>query len=57
MGLQQFGLANEIITTAFAVTLSALGVAFALASGLGGREAAAEQVREWRNRLKSGRDD
>ncbi len=57
MGLRQFGLANEIITTGFAVTLGALGVTFALAFGLGGREAAADQVREWRDKLKSGRDD
>lgn len=57
MGLRQFGLANEIITTAFAVTLGALGVAFALAFGLGGREAAAEQLREWRNKVKSRRND
>ena len=56
MGLRQFGLANEIITTGFAVTLGALGVTFALAFGLGGREAAAEQVREWRNKLKSDRE-
>jgi len=54
MGLQQFGLANEIVSTAFAVTLSALGIAFALAFGLGGREEAAEQLREWRKKIKSG---
>ena len=57
MGLQQFGLANEIVSTAFAVTLSALGIAFALAFGLGGREEAAEQLREWRKRIKSSRDE
>ncbi len=57
MGLQQFGLANEIVSTAFAVTLSALGIAFALAFGLGGREEAAEQLREWRNRIKANRDE
>ena len=56
MGLRQFGLANEIITTAFAVTFGALGVAFALAFGLGGREEAAEQLHEWRERLKSGEE-
>jgi len=56
MGLRQFGLANEIITTGFAVTLGALGVTFALAFGLGGREAAADQVREWRDKLKSDRE-
>lgn len=51
MGLRQMGLANEIIVTAFSLTLGALAVAFALAFGLGGREEAAEQVKEWRRRL------
>lgn len=51
MGLRQMGLANEIIVTAFSLTLGALAVAFALAFGLGGREEAAEQVREWRRKL------
>lgn len=40
MALRQMGLANEIITSAFTIVLGALGVAAALAFGLGGREAA-----------------
>ena len=52
MGLRQMGLANEIIVTAFTLALGALAVALALAFGLGGREAAGEQVKEWRDRLR-----
>lgn len=44
MALRQMGLANEIITLAFGLTLGALAVAFALAFGLGGREAAGREV-------------
>ena len=40
MALRQMGLANEIITSAFAILMGAAGVAFALAFGLGGRESA-----------------
>lgn len=44
MALRQMGLANEIIIIAFAATIGALAVAFALAFGLGGREAAGREV-------------
>ena len=53
MGLRQMGLANEIITTAFTLTLGAVAVAFAIAFGIGGRDEAGEQVKEWRAKLKS----
>jgi len=52
MGLRQMGLANEIIVTGFTLVLGALAVALALAFGLGGRDAAGEQVSEWRRRLR-----
>ena len=52
MGLRQMGVANEIIVTAFTLTLGALAVAFALAFGLGGREEAGAQVKEWRRKLR-----
>ena len=52
MGLRQMGLANEIIVTAFTLALGALAVSLALAFGLGGREAAGEQIKEWRERLR-----
>ena len=53
MALRQMGLANEIITTAFTLTLGALAVAFAIAFGLGGRDAAADQIKNWRDKLNS----
>jgi hypothetical protein len=37
MGLRQMGIANEIVVTAF---------------GLGAREAAGEQIEEWRRKLR-----
>lgn len=40
MGLQQTGLAQEIVNIAFAVAAGALAVAAAIAFGMGGREAA-----------------
>ena len=54
MALRQMGLANEIITVAFGLLLGAVAVAAALAFGLGGREVAAEELREWRTALQSG---
>lgn len=52
MGLRQMGLANEIIVTGFTLTLGALAVAFALAFGLGGRDEAADELKEWRRKLR-----
>ena len=40
MALRQMGLANEIITSGFTILVGAIGVALALAFGLGGRNAA-----------------
>jgi hypothetical protein len=54
MALRQMGLANEIITVAFGLLLGAVAVAAAIAFGLGGREVAAEELREWRTALQSG---
>lgn len=51
MALRQMGIANEIITNGFTLTLGAIAIAFALAFGLGGRDEAARQVHEWRNKL------
>lgn len=41
MGLRAMGIADSIVNMAFGLTLGAVAVAFALAFGLGGREAAA----------------
>ncbi|MGH2377960.1 MAG: mechanosensitive ion channel [Candidatus Limnocylindria bacterium] len=51
MGLRQMGLAAEIVNLAFGLVLGAIAVAVALAFGLGGRDIAAEQLREWRQRV------
>jgi len=44
MALRQMGLANEIITSAFAIVLGGIAIAAAIAFGLGGREAAGKAV-------------
>lgn len=53
IGLSQMGLAEEIVQLAFAVLLGSLGVAAAIAFGLGGRDSAAQLLEEWRQN-KSG---
>ena len=45
IGLRFMGLADDIINLAFGLILGAIAVAFALAFGLGGRDAAAAMVR------------
>jgi hypothetical protein len=52
IALRQMGIANEIIELAFGLSLGAIAVAFALMFGLGGREAAGEQVKDFFNRFK-----
>jgi hypothetical protein len=53
MGLAQMGLASEIINLAFGAVLGAIGVAVALAFGLGGREIAARELEEWLKSVRS----
>jgi hypothetical protein len=55
MGLRQMGLANEIITVAFALLLGTIAVAAAVSFGIGGREVAADLISEWLDRAKSQR--
>jgi hypothetical protein len=50
MGLQQVGVAGEIVNIAFGVLLGAIGVAAALAFGLGARETASRVVDSWVNK-------
>lgn len=47
MGLRAMGLADDIVNMAFGFTLGSVAVAFALAFGLGGREAAGKQLEHW----------
>ena len=56
LGLQQMGIAPNIVNLAFGLLLGSIAVAIALAFGLGAREIAAEQVREWLDNFKSNRN-
>jgi len=47
MALQQMGVATDIVNLAFGLLLGAIAVAIAIAFGLGGRDVASEQIREW----------
>ena len=53
MALRHMGLADGIVNLAFGLTLGALAVAFALAFGLGGREVAGEELKEWIRHMKN----
>jgi hypothetical protein len=52
LALQQIGIAPEIVNLAFGLLLGAIAVAIALAFGLGGRDIAAGQIREWLDSFK-----
>ncbi len=52
MALQQMGIASDIVNLAFGLLLGAIAVAIALAFGLGGRDIAAEQIKEWLDSFK-----
>ncbi|PSN16915.1 hypothetical protein C7293_00615 [filamentous cyanobacterium CCT1] len=47
MALQQMGVAPDIVNLAFGLLLGAIAVAIAIAFGLGGRDVAANELREW----------
>ena len=53
MGLRAMGIADDIVNLAFGLTLGAVAVAFALAFGLGGREAAGRLAMRWVDRLSA----
>lgn len=55
MALQQMGIAGDIVNLAFGLLLGAIAVAIALAFGLGARDIAAGQVREWLASFKEDR--
>jgi hypothetical protein len=55
MALQQMGIAGDIVNLAFGLLLGAIAVAIALAFGLGSRDVAAGQVREWLSSFKEDR--
>lgn len=47
MALEQLAIGSQMLTLAFAIVFGGLVLALALAFGLGGREWAAERLREW----------
>ena len=52
MALQQVGVTGEIVNITFGVLLGAIGIASALAFGLGSRETAGRVVEEWMKKLE-----
>lgn len=52
MALQQMGIASNIVNLAFGLLVGAIAVAIALAFGLGGRDIAAEELRDWLSSFK-----
>jgi len=56
MALRQMGLADEIISLAFGLTLGAVAVAAAIAFGIGGRDLAGRKLQEWEEGLRKKRD-
>jgi hypothetical protein len=53
MALQQMGIAPSIVNLAFGLFMGAMAVAIALAFGLGGRDIASSQIREWLEQFKA----
>ncbi|NJR68768.1 MAG: mechanosensitive ion channel [Synechococcales cyanobacterium CRU_2_2] len=53
MALQLIGIAPSIINLAFGLLTGAIAVAIAISFGLGGREVAGEQLRDWLGSFKS----
>jgi len=53
MALQQMGFGEDIIILAFGFSIGAIAIAAAIAFGIGGKDIAAEQLREWTKQLKS----
>jgi hypothetical protein len=47
MALQQMGIAPNIVNLAFGLLLGAIAIAVAISFGLGGRDVASEQLRDW----------
>lgn len=55
MALQQMGIASSIVNLAFGLLLGAVAVAVAISFGLGGRDVASEQLRDWLSNFRDKR--
>ncbi|MGM0689643.1 MAG: mechanosensitive ion channel, partial [Bacillota bacterium] len=53
IALRQVGVADEIIIIAFGVLLGAIALTGVIAFGLGGRDLAAKELAEWRDKIKA----
>ena len=53
MGMDQMGVASDIINIAFGIVVGSIAIAVAVAFGIGGREVAAQLVREWTDSITS----
>jgi hypothetical protein len=53
VAVNQIGIAETLINTLFMAVVGAVALALGLAFGLGGRETAADLVREWRERARA----
>jgi hypothetical protein len=52
VAVNQIGIAGELVNTLFMATVGAVALALGLAFGIGGRDTAAEMLREWYNRTR-----
>ena len=52
MALKQMGIARNIVDLAFGLLTGAIAVAIAVAFGLGGKDIASQQLREWLESFK-----
>jgi len=52
VAVNQIGIARELVNTLFMATVGAVALALGLAFGIGGRDTAAEVLREWYNRTR-----
>ena len=52
VAVNQIGIARELVNTLFMATVGAVALALGLAFGIGGRDTAAEMIREWYNRTR-----
>jgi hypothetical protein len=50
MALDKIGVGADVVKIAFALALGAVAVATAIAFGIGGKDAAARQIEEWRQK-------
>ncbi len=57
LALRQMGIADEIVNLAFGILLGAIGVAAALAFGLGSRDLAGREVESWLTSMRSPKGD